>query len=321
MSHRGSLEFWSHRRAQRLLPRVRSWAVTAEPSVSSLIAFKAGMTHIGMIDDSQSPTKGQEIMRAATVAVFPKMFVYGARLYSKKYLYTQPAAEIYDTALAQRLGIRKIKTGSLEEAKKNAGVYSDVKALAFADPKPLGIGIKKVIRFEFPVGGKDIMSKLTFIEKLLGKEIKPSEVLGNGDFVDVTGVSKGKGWEGPIHRFGASRQYHKATGKIRHISPLGAFSPGKVLFSVPQAGHMGFNYRTELNKRVLKVGTPQDAASVTPNGGFLGFGTIRGDYLLLDGSVIGPAKRLLRIRKALRPHGKPVAPKITYISLESKQGA
>jgi large subunit ribosomal protein L3 len=321
MSHRGSLEFWPHRRAQRLLPRVRSWAAAAEPSVVSLIAFKAGMTHISMIDDSQSPTKGQEVVRAVTAVVLPKMFVYGARLYSKKYVYTQPAAEVYDKALAQKLGIKNTKAGSLDEAKKKAGEYSDVRALAFADPEPLGIGIKKAIRFEFPVGGKDTASKLAFVEKLIGKEIKPSEVIGNGDFVDVIGVSKGKGWEGPIHRFGASRQYHKATGKIRHISPLGAFSPGKVLFSVPQAGHKGFNYRTELNKRVLKVGTPQDAASATPSGGFLGFGTIRSDYLLLDGSVVGPAKRLLRIRKALRPHGKPIVPKITYISLESKQGA
>ena len=186
---------------------------------------------------------------------------------------------------------------------------------------PRGIGIKKTIRFEFPVGGKDIAAKIAFVEKLMGKEIKPSEVLASGDYVDVTGVSKGKGWEGPIHRFGAARQYHKATNKIRHISPLGAFSPGKVLFSVPQAGHMGFNYRTELNKRVLKLGTQQDAASVTPNGGFLDFGTLKNDYLLLDGSVVGPAKRLLRIRKALRPKSKVVAPKITYISLESKQGA
>ncbi|MDE1855018.1 MAG: 50S ribosomal protein L3 [Candidatus Micrarchaeota archaeon] len=321
MSHRGSLEYWPHRRAQRLLPRVRNWPTPAEPSVLSLVAFKAGMTHIGMIDDSQSPTKGQEITRAATVVVFPKMFVYGARLYKKSYLYRQPATEVYDAAMAEKVGIKKVKSGNVEEAKKKAGEYDEVTALAFADPTPLGIGIKKMIRFEFPVGGKDTASKIAFIEKAIGKEIKPSEVLANGDFIDIIGISMGKGWEGPIHRFGASRQYHKATGKRRHISPLGAFSPGKVLFSVPQAGHLGFNYRTEINKRVLKIGTIQDAASVTPNGGFLNFGTIKNDYLLLAGSVVGPAKRLLRIRKALRASRKPVAPKITYISLESKQGA
>lgn len=321
MSHRGSLEFWPHRRARRLLPRVRNWPESAEPSVLSFIAFKAGMTHVGMIDDSQSPTKGQEVVRAATVVVFPKMFVYGARMYGKKYLYTQPVAEVYDSTMAQKLGMKKANGTTLEEAKKKAADYSDITALAFADPEPLGIGIKKSIRFEFPVGGKDVAGKLAFVEKLMGKEIKPSEFLADGDFIDVTSVSKGRGWEGPIHRFGVARQYHKATGKIRHVSPLGAFHPPKVMFSVPQAGHLGFNYRTELNKRVLKSGAVQDVGSVTPKGGFLKFGTLKNDYLLIDGSIPGHAKRLLRIRKALRSTVKAAPPKITYISLESKQGA
>ncbi len=320
-AHKGSLEYWPHRMAKRLLPRVRNWPATAEPTVLSLLAFKAGMTHVGIIDDSQAPTKGQEITRAVTVVVFPKVFVYGARMYGKKYLYTQPATEVYDATMAQKLGMKKAKAASIEEAKKKAGEYSEVTALAYADPESLGIGIKKTLRFEVPVGGKDVASKLAFIEKLIGKEIKPSEVLNTGDFIDVIAVSKGKGWEGPVHRFHVARQFHKATGKIRHVGTLGAWHPPKVMFSVPQAGHMGFNYRTELNKRVLKVGSTQDAATVTPNGGFLKFGTIRSDYLLLEGSIPGPAKRLLRIRKALRASKKPAVPKITYVSLESKQGA
>ncbi|MDE1874097.1 MAG: 50S ribosomal protein L3 [Candidatus Micrarchaeota archaeon] len=321
MSHRGSLEFWPHRRAQRLLPRVRNWPDSKEPAALSLLAFKAGMTHIGIMDDSLSPTKGQEIMRAATVVVLPKIFVYGIRFYGKKYLYKQPIDEIYDAPTAQKVGIKKTKTKGVEDAKKSIKEYSDLTMLAFADPESLKIGIKKQLRFEVPIGGADVQSKLAFAEKMLGKEIKLAETIANGDFIDVTAVSKGKGWEGPIHRFGAARQYHKATGKIRHISPLGAFSPPKVLFSVPQAGHLGFNYRTELNKRVLKVGTSQDAATVTPNGGFLKFGIVNGDYLLIDGSIPGPAKRLIRIRKALRSSKKAAAPKITYVSLESKQGA
>ncbi len=320
-SHKGSLEYWPHRMAKRLLPRVRNWPATAEPSVQSLLAFKVGMTHVMMIDDSQSHTKGQEVMRAVTAVVLPKIFVYGARAYGKKYLYSQPVAETYDAATAQKVGIKDAKVPKIEELKKGASTYSDVTALAFADPGSLGIGIKKTLRFEIPVGGKDVASKLAFIEKIIGKELKLGEVLANGDFIDVISVSKGKGWEGPVHRFHVARQFHKATGKVRHVGSLGAWHPPKVMFSVPQAGHMGFNYRTDLNKRVLKIGTAQDAEAVTPRGGFLNFGNIRNDYLLIDGSIPGPAKRLLRIRKALRPSRKPVAPKLTYVSLESKQGA
>jgi large subunit ribosomal protein L3 len=279
------------------------------------------MTHVTVIDDSLSPSKGQEIFRPVTILVFPKVFVYGARFYKKDYIYEQAVGSVYDKALATKLGMKAAKSTNFEEAKKKASEYTDVTALAFADPSELGIGIKKQMRFEFPVGGSTIEEKFAFIEKIFGKEIKPSEVMAPGEFIDVVTVSKGKGWEGPIHRFGVARQFHKSTGKIRHVGTLGAWHPPKVLFSVPQAGHLGFNYRTELNKRIMKMGTAQDGASVTSKGGILAFGTVRSDYMLIDGSLPGGAKRFVRIRKAIRSKGKVSVPKIVYISTESKQGA
>ncbi len=318
---RGSLEYWPHRRAHKLLPRIRNWPQTNEPAMLSVLAFKAGMTHVGITDDSLSPSKGQEIIRAATIVVFPKLFIYGARFYKKGYLYRQSAGVVYDTMLAQKLGMKNAKSTDIEEAKKKLAEYDDVTALAFADTEGLGIGIKKMLRFETPVGGKNVADKLAFIEKLLGKEVKPNEIFNIGDFIDIISVSKGKGWEGPVRRFGVAKLYHKSTGKQRHVGSLGAWHPPKTLFTVPQAGHMGFNYRTEVNKRILKTGTVQDAESVTPKGGFLKYGVIKGDYLLLDGSIPGAAKRLMRIRKAMRPSKKVVAPKVSFISLTSKQGA
>jgi large subunit ribosomal protein L3 len=318
---RGSLEYWPHRRAHKLLPRIRNWPASKTPAVLSFPAFKAGMTHVTLLDDSLSPSKGQEIFRPVTVLVFPKMFIYGVRFYSKKYLYEQAAGSVYDKALALKLGMKAVKSTNLEDAKKKLSEYTDITALAFADPSELSIGIKKQLRFEFPVGGNTNEEKLAFIEKMLGKEVKASEVMAPGEFVDVVTVSKGKGWEGPVHRFGVARQYHKSTGKIRHVGTLGAWHPPKVLFSVPQAGHLGFNYRTELNKRIIKMGSAQDGASVTPKGGFLEFGIVRSDYMLIDGSLPGGPNRFVRIRKALRPKVKVTVPKVIYISTESKQGA
>jgi large subunit ribosomal protein L3 len=318
---RGSLEYWPHRRAKKLLPRVRTWPVSASPAVPSMLAFKVGMTHIGIMDDSASPSKGQEIARPVTVLVFPKIFIYGARFYKKNYLYRQAAGSMCDKSMAQKLGMKSPKNTSLEDAKKRTNEYVDVTALAFADPKELEVGIKKQIRFEMPVGGKNVEEKFSFLEKNIGKEVKASELFAPGDFIDVMSISKGKGWQGPVKRFGVAKQRRKATGKVRHVGTLGPWHPPKVLFSVPQAGHMGFNYRTELNKRVMKLGSVQDAESVTPKGGFLNFGKIRGDYLLIDGSIPGPAKRLVRLRKSVRPKKKALAPRLTYISTSSKQGA
>jgi large subunit ribosomal protein L3 len=90
---------------------------------------------------------------------------------------------------------------------------------------------------------------------------------------------------------------------------------------VPHSGHMGYNYRLEMNKRVLKIGTEKDVATINAKGGFINYGVVKNDFIMLDGSVPGPAKRLIRFRKALRGPGTKKTPQINYISIASKQGA
>jgi large subunit ribosomal protein L3 len=83
---------------------------------------------------------------------------------------------------------------------------------------------------------------------------------------------------------------------------------------------MGYHQRTEFNKRIMQMG--KDGKTVTPEGGFVNYGIIRNDYVMIKGSIPGPVKRLVRIRPAIRPkkQSQGQAPEITYISLESKQG-
>jgi large subunit ribosomal protein L3 len=89
---------------------------------------------------------------------------------------------------------------------------------------------------------------------------------------------------------------------------------------VPQFGQMGYHNRVEYNKLILKISDKPEEVNI--KGGFTGYGQVKGDYLLLKGSVIGPKKRMLILRKAIRPDKKVpgVPPQIKYISLESKQG-
>jgi large subunit ribosomal protein L3 len=172
------------------------------------------------------------------------------------------------------------------------------------------------MRFEVRLGGKTVQERFDFISGRLGKEVKASEIFKPGEYVDLTSITKGKGWQGPIKRFGVKRNQHKSTNKIRHGGPLGAFSPGKVYFTVPRAGQMGFNYRTEHNKRILKVGTVTDSSSINPKAGFKNYGNVTNDFLVVDGSIGGSAKRLVRVRKSIRNMNAPgiKEPKITYIS-------
>ena len=316
---KGSLEFWPHRRAHKQTPRMRSWPSAAEPSFLGFAAFKVGMTHVAMIDDSDSPAKGSEISRAATLLEIPEIHVYGIRTYTKKYEYIEPATDYVDQNLAKKLNMKNVK--NTIDKMPDPSDFVDVKALVFIDPVNLGIANKRIKRMEVAVGGKSVKEKADFIKGWIGKTVKVTDILGVGDYIDVKTISTGKGWAGVVKRFGVATQGRKATGKRRHLGVMGAWHPAKVLYTVPHSGHMGYNYRTELNKRILKIGSANDTKEVNVKGGFLNYGVIKTDYIMIDGSIPGPSKRFVRIRKALRNTHAKKEPKITYISLASKQGS
>jgi large subunit ribosomal protein L3 len=89
---------------------------------------------------------------------------------------------------------------------------------------------------------------------------------------------------------------------------------------VAHAGKMGFHTRTEYNKLLLKIGKKPE--EINPKGGFINFGIVKNDYLLLKGSIAGASNRVVRMIKATRPnnHIPKDAPSISYVSLESRQG-
>ncbi|MDE1857105.1 MAG: 50S ribosomal protein L3 [Candidatus Micrarchaeota archaeon] len=313
------MQFWQHRRAVRRLPRVRSVRKSQEPSIDNIVAFKAGMTRFTMVDDTESPSKQLEVNRACTVLEIPETEVYGVRLYSidPTTKYRRTSEEIYSKQLAQKAGVKTVKKdeSALEQIKAKANDFVDVSLLLVSSPKALSTGQNHNNRFEAKVSGKDINEKIAFAAGLLGKRINPGEVFKPGEFVDLVSITRGKGWAGVIKRFGVARLNHKATQKTRHVGTHGAFTPGKVLFGVPQAGQMGFNYRSEHNKRIVKVGTKNDAAAVNIASGFKNYGVVKNDYILIDGSVPGPAKRLVRVRKSVgNRNAKGIKePKVTYI--------
>ena len=83
---------------------------------------------------------------------------------------------------------------------------------------------------------------------------------------------------------------------------------------------MGYHQRVEYHKRVMKIS--EDGDEVNPKSGFIRYGLVRSDYLLLAGSIPGAKKRLVRIRECIRPKERFSAsvPEITYISKLSQQG-
>jgi large subunit ribosomal protein L3 len=316
---KGSLQYWHRRRASKPLPRIRSQArhASAKPALDNIVAYKAGMSHLTMLDESESPSKNMEVMRACTILEVPNTIVYGIRAYSIDPItkYPRTEMEVHDAVAAKSIGLKENeKRHTLDQIKASADSFCDATALMAADPKTTAMSKNHKDRFESRVSGNTAKEKIEFLSSILGKEIKPEDVFKPGELVDTLAVSKGKGWQGTIKRFGTARLYRKATGKIRHVGTLGAVSPGKVMYTVPQAGQMGYHYRTDHNKKILRIGKKETAPDINPKGGFSNYGNVKNSYIIVDGSVPGPAKRLIRIRKPIRSHQKEVKdPRITSI--------
>ena len=319
---RGSRQYWPHRRAQKRMPRVRSYMQRSQiPKITNFVGFKVGMTNITVIDDSEAPSKQQEVERACTIVEIPEIELYGMRLYSKNKFtgYIQSTTEIYDKKIAEKLHIKKIKfdESKLEEIKGKLDNYVDVSALLVAYPKSINVEQKHPMRFESHINAKTLLEKFEYVQNQMGKQINISDVFKNGEYIDVASITQGKGWQGVIKRYGVARLPHKATQKIRHMAPLGSFGMGRVLYTVPRAGQMGFNYRTEKNKRIIKMGDKSTIAQINKPGGYIHYGNVSNNYVIIDGSLPGPAKRLVRLREGMnRYNNKGIKePKIIGITL------
>ncbi|MFX1259209.1 MAG: 50S ribosomal protein L3, partial [Promethearchaeota archaeon] len=108
--------------------------------------------------------------------------------------------------------------------------------------------------------------------------------------------------------------------KIRRaVACIGPWHPARVLYTVPRPGQLGYHQRTEYHKRIMLIGENEE--EINPKGGYIRYGKVKGDYLLLLGSIPGPKKRLIRIRKTIRPLKSFTVktPEITFISRESQQ--
>jgi large subunit ribosomal protein L3 len=80
---------------------------------------------------------------------------------------------------------------------------------------------------------------------------------------------------------------------------------------------MGYHTRTEYNKWLLKLSAKPD--EINPKGGFLHYGLVVNEYLLLKGSIPGPVRRPVVLTEPMRAPKKQEVIEIKYISQESKQ--
>ncbi|MGD2247996.1 MAG: 50S ribosomal protein L3 [Candidatus Methanofastidiosia archaeon] len=323
---RGSLGYSPRKRARDLVPRIKAWKDTDEPKLLDYPGYKAGMTHAYKIDDRpHALSKGKEIMVPTTVIETPPIHVWGVRGYKRTIHGLQTLGEIWDNNhpyLDRKLVLPKNKKKKKKKKGKdvNLSKADDIRVLICTQPHL--IKLKKTPDImECGIGGETSEAKLEFALNILGKDLTIEQVFGEGDFIDVVSISKGKGTQGPVKRWGIKIQDRKTNDARRHVGCIGPWTPHKTMWRVPYSGQTGYHTRTIINKRLLKISSAQED-DATPAGGFLRYGVLRTSYVLVKGSVAGPAKRIVRMRHAVRPprHLPPGKPVITHVSLSSKQG-
>lgn len=322
---RGSIAFRPRARARSLEARVRTWPqLAAEKStLLGFSGFKAGGIHVLTIDDREkTPNFGKQLLNPATVIATPPLKIVGIRGY-KKDLYGQHAIfDVYAKDLPKEL-LRKFDAKSDDEAFTKAegllGNASTIMAIVAISPNSIGLSQKTPFVFEMAVSGKDTKSQYDYVKSVLGREVKAGDIFQIGQNIDVFGITRGKGIEGPVTRFGIKRKQHKSRKSVRAVGTLGPISPAVVMYTVARQGQRGFHQRTEYNKRILVMSnTEKDGQnSINPSGGFKHFGLVRGDYIIVRGSIPGVPKRLVKMRQPIRNVSKKVLePKVLEVIIE-----
>ncbi|MCD6434343.1 MAG: 50S ribosomal protein L3 [Candidatus Diapherotrites archaeon] len=315
----GSLAFYPRKRAARETPSFRTVKRDGkEIKPLNFIGYKAGMLSVvGKNIHEGSPSYGQEAVLAATVIETPPIKVFGIRAYRETpyglEILTEVTTDNIDKELRRRIKRFKEKSKDKKKEEKKAegkvsieeieklvkeGKVNEIRLLAHTQPKLTAIGKKKPEVIEIFLNGTP-EEQLKYAMEKLGKEITVKEVFNEKDFIDVKAVTKGKGFEGVVKRFGVKIQRPKAK-KRRIVGSIGPWTPATVMWTVPRPGQHGYHSRTELNKKLILIGSKDETDKVNPKGGFTGYGLVKNDYIVIIGSTPGPRKRAVALRQAVR---------------------
>jgi len=325
MSHRhsrkGSLQFYPRVRARKILPRV-SWEFVSkdEPGLLGFIGYKVGMKSAYVRDNtSHSLTKGQRIIVPVTVIECPTIKILAVRFYKYKKVVGDVLNSNIDKELKKKIKLPKEVKKKIEDfmpllekdGDKNKIDYDDIRVIVYSQVKNTGIKKKPDIS-EIGISGK-LSEKLEFVKNNLAKEISIKDIFKEG-VVDIRGVTKGKGTQGPTKRFGLALRSHKSEKGVRGPGSGGPWHPARVEYTQPMAGQMGYFTRVVYNNKIILIDNNKEK-DVNPKNGFKKFGNIKGDYLIVQGSIQGPSKRQLLITAPLRASKKQTKKNYEFIEL------
>lgn len=371
MSHRkfsqprkGHLGFLPRKRTQHHRGKIRSFPRDDRSKPAHFTAFggfKAGMTHILRdVDRAKAKLDKKEKVEAVTVIETPPLKVVGLVGYIETPRGLRALATVWANHLDQGT-LRRFYKNWVNSKRK---AFSNYQSESAKDPKKVEVQLNRIRKYctvvraivhtqhnllknlrqkknnilEIQInGGKDIAAKVAFAQGFFEKEIRIDQVFGQNEIIDVLGVTKGKGFTGVMQRWGVRHLQKKSHRGYRKVGCIGAWHPSRVAWTVARAGQSGYFHRTELNKKIYRIGkgarggaknnatTDADITekNITPLGGFPHYGTVQDDFIIIKGCCVGPKKRFVLLRKSLltttsREYLEPVT--LKFIDTSSKLG-
>jgi large subunit ribosomal protein L3 len=338
----GSLQFRPRKRAKKETPSFGSFPkLKGKTKPMNFFGYKAGMLHVFVKNETPKTTSfGQEIALPATLLECPPLKVFGIRAYAENEngfgtrVLTEVNAEKTEKHLQRKIHSFKKKKSREEKGKEKTGTknetgktmadlekmkneITELRLLVHTQPHLMNFGKKKPEISEIGLNGS-MEEQLVFAKEQLGKTIAVQDVFEGGQMMDVKAVTKGKGFEGVIKRHRVKMQRHKAK-KIRAVGAISPWHPPTVMWTVARPGQMGYHARTEFNKQVLEIGNA--GKKLSPPAGFPHYGTVQNDFVIVLGSVPGPAKRCIGLRHAMRnTNGTQKLGAITHYSTVIQKG-
>jgi len=353
MSHRkfsaprhGSMGFTPKKRAKRHRGKVKAFPKD-DPSkpihLTAFLGYKAGMTHIVReVDKLGSKVHKKEVVEAVTILETPPMIVVGLVGYIETPRGPRPFKTIFAEHLSEdckrrfyknwhkskkRAFSKYAKKWQDEDGKKSIDqdlqkmkkYCSTIRIIAHTQMKIMKHRNKKAHIMEIQVNGGTIPEKVDWAREHFEKQIPIAEVFQQDEMIDVIGVTKGKGFKGVTSRWHTKKLQRKTHKGLRKVACIGAWHPSRVQFTVARAGQKGYHHRTEINKKVFRIGasclTPEGkksasteydttAKNINPMGAFPHYGLVNQDFLMIRGCCMGSKKRPITLRKSLITHRK-----------------
>lgn len=355
----GSLAFLPKKRSSRHRGKVKSFPKD-DPSkpchLTGFLGYKAGMTHIVRdVDKPGSKLHKKEVVEAVTIIETPPIVAVGVVGYVETPYGLRTLTTVWAEHLSDEVKRRFYKNWYASKKKaftKYAKKYVDgaadieaelarivkhcavVRLLVHTQMRKVKIGQKKAHLMEIQINGGSIADKVEYAKNLFERPISVGSVFNKDEMIDCIGVTKGHGFEGVVTRWGVTRLPRKTHRGLRKVACIGAWHPARVGYTVARAGQRGYFHRTQSNLKVYRMGAKDDSKSattafdlteksITPLGGFPHYGTVREDWMMLKGSVVGTKKRVITLRKSLYPQTSRAAQEqinLKFIDTSSKFG-